>query len=187
MQCLQKVTQALETRAVADPSGVIFKKSIVTVLAPEVGVHHVGDVANASAQRWIVEEIDDSTRRIRDVYPSLVSPDGLGSEYLTRTGAPDAKGEPLDIGLFTPHSLGGDDHGLSEYLLGQIPMLARRPPPNIIVGAEELRRDYPRVLPPRARVDGVKGYGCVETTADTHQPSSLGQIRKKTVRARHSE
>ena len=66
-------------------------------------------------------------------------------------------------------------------------MLARRPPPNIIVGAEELRRDDPRVFPPQARVDGVKGYGCVEATADTHQPSSLGQIRKETVRARHSE
>ena len=33
IQCLQKVTQALEARAVPDPSGVILKKSVVTVLA----------------------------------------------------------------------------------------------------------------------------------------------------------
>ena len=46
IQCLQKVTQAIEARAVADPSGVFLKKSVVTVLSPEVGVHHVGDVAN---------------------------------------------------------------------------------------------------------------------------------------------
>ena len=47
IQCLQKVAQALEARAVANPLDVFLKKSVVTVLSPEVGVHHVGDVANA--------------------------------------------------------------------------------------------------------------------------------------------
>ena len=187
IQCLQKVAETLEARAVANPPDVIRKKRIVTVLAPEVGVHRVSDIANASTQRWVVEDIDDGPRRIRKVYSNLVSPDALGSECLPLSGAPDAKRGALDLGLLTPHPLGGDDNGVSDYLLGQVPMLARRPPPNVIVRAEELRRDDPRVFPPRARVDGVKVYRCVETTADTHQPSSLGQICKETVRARHTE
>ena len=88
IQCLQKVTQALEARAVANPPHVILKKSVVTVLAPEVSVHHVGDVANASPQRWVVEDIDDRTRRIRHIYSSPRFMLWGGSVTLKANGTP---------------------------------------------------------------------------------------------------
>ena len=94
IQCLQKATQALEARPVADPSGVVLKKSVVTVLTPEVGVHHFGDVANASPSvgssrtSTIVREGSDTYTLVWSRQTALVPNVFRGVVRLMRKGNP---------------------------------------------------------------------------------------------------
>ena len=93
---LQDESESLEDGAVAEPIGVCDEQLVVPVLAADVFVKHVSDVAHSSPQRWIVQNVNDRPRWIRGLDPCLVAPNGGCAKRLVGGAGCDAERGALD-------------------------------------------------------------------------------------------
>ena len=184
IQNLQQETQTLEHHTVAGLSDVSHKQFVIAVLLPKVPVHDVNDMAQASPNGRDLEDVNECAGRVGHIHRGPIAPDWFGAEHPPFRDMFDKEREPLDADLLAPHLSRGQDHGVQEDLLGQAPVLACRPSPDVVVGAKELRCNDPWILPPLIRMDGIKRYGCIETSADANQPSPLGEIGEEPLRSR---
>ena len=184
IQNLQQETQTLEHHAVAGLSDVSHKQFVIAVLLPKVPVHDVNDMAQASPNGRDLEDVNECAGRVGHIHRGPIAPDWFGAEHPPFRDMLDEEREPLDADLLAPHLPRSQDHGVQEDLLGQAPVLACRPSPDVVVGAKELRCNDPWIHPPLIRMGGIKRHGCIETSADTNQPSPLGEIGEEPLRSR---
>jgi len=162
---LQRVTEALEHRPVPETVGVFDKRVIVAVLAGEILVDNVGNMPNASAERGIVKQINDSSGRVRNQDPYLLSPDLDRPEELFRGTHGNPERRSLDDGFSIPNVLSGYYQHRAEELICQTPVFAGCPPADIARTEGSLGYD-PGILQPFPRPAGVERDGDVESVPD---------------------
>ena len=80
VQLLEEITQTLEDRPVGQFLSVIYESVVASVFTFKVCFDHVGDLADAPAKVRSVQDINDSPRRIRNLYSRFSPPDILGPE-----------------------------------------------------------------------------------------------------------
>jgi len=170
--------QALEHRSVAQPVGIRNEQLVITMLAREVLVDNVCHTAHPAAEHRGVQHIHDGAGRIGDLDANLTAPHQGRAEQLVHGPDGDAVRGALDHLLTAAHPLPGDDEHCPEDLVGHAPVLACAPAADV-AGAEHPVRDDPGILDPLAGPSRVERDSDVQATADSRQPSTTSEIRKK--------
>ncbi len=176
-QALGQKSEALEDSAIAETRRVLDELLVVAIVASKVGGKAIRYMQDAAADRGVIQHVDDRAVHVGYGHAGLMVPDALRAKELPFVDVLQRKQRSVSLLALLAHGLCRHHHDVLEDLLGEIPMLGRRAPPDIC-GREERGDEHPGIVEDAVGSHRVDRSCDISSAADPSQPTLLGPARK---------